>query len=160
MNFGYSIDEVIQRSEAKSHAKKLRIKEKKRTEREEGPSGDKTSSASKQTASHAKKSKLSRQERTALLDRSMTSAFQEMPKIEEKELKEVLKIVVKIMNTIPYEAVPINKQQEDEDPHARAKGEDHLRRRDRKRPRPDSATKSAQPNKHAFNKGHKRQRRQ
>lgn len=157
MNFGYSIDELIQRNDAKVQAKRQKAKERKKTRKEEPKSTEKEQIVEQSEPKRIKKPKLSNQQRTILLDRANTSELQEMPKIEEKELKEVLKIVVKIMNTIPYEPVPINKHQEDGNPHARSKGENHIRMRDRKRPNSGKPSKTPQPP-HSY-ENHKRQKR-
>ncbi|OAG33682.1 hypothetical protein NEIG_02090 [Nematocida sp. ERTm5] len=136
MDIGCSIDEVIKRSEAKSEARKQKNKEKRKTEKERlAESEEKENSQLENAHSEApKKEKLKRADRVILLDRAAVASRDDVPKIEEKELKEVLKIVVKIMNTIPYEPIRINKFQEDGDPHINAVGENHLRKRDRSAP--------------------------
>lgn len=157
MDFGYSIDELIQRNDAKAQAKKQKTKERKKTKKEETKDTEENSTLEQAEPKRIKKPKLSSLERRLLLDKANTSSLEDMPKIEEKELKEVLKIVVKIMNTIPYEPIPINKNQEDGDPHARSKGENHMRMRDRKRQSPEESSKRP---KQAYPKeNHKRQKR-
>lgn len=157
MNFGYSIDELIQKSDAKAQAKKQKIKERRKIKKEEPEAAEKDLAVEQPTTKREKKPKLSGQERKLLLDKANTAVAQDMPKIEEKELKEVLKIVVKIMNTIPYEPIPINKQQEDGDPHANIKGENHLRMRDRRRNSGEKGGRRQRPQQ--SNENYKRQKR-
>ncbi|KAH9385886.1 uncharacterized protein NEMAJ01_0782 [Nematocida major] len=131
MNSGFSIDEAIAKGEIKARAKKMKIKEKKRADRESKVSAEVGAPEADTLGKREKKAKLSRVQRTALLDGAASTTRESMPQIEEKELKEVLKIVVKILNTIPLGQEPMPKFEEDANPHRKAKGESHMRRRDR-----------------------------
>ncbi|KAI5139013.1 hypothetical protein NEAUS07_2577 [Nematocida ausubeli] len=152
MEFSCSIDEVIKRTEAKSETRKQKIKEKKRTDKDKLISQVSDQEETENAQNTPKKGKLRRADRVVILDKASTNNRSDLPKIEEKELKEVLKIVVKIMNTIPTEPVKLNKFQEDGDPHSRAQGENHLRKRDRTEPAVFKKGKKIEPN-------NKRQRR-
>lgn len=131
MDFNASIDELLKRNEAKSQARKLKTRERKREDKGNIEESQKSTEGAISSEKQRKKKKYSRAESVAILDKAVAFEESELPRIEEKELKEVLKIVVKIMNTIPYEHMKVLNFEEDADPHRKAKGETHLRKRDR-----------------------------
>lgn len=116
MNLGLSVDALIEerklKKERRKEKEKLKQKKEAPTEKEE-PSSEK-----KELPPNPKK--LSRAERTLILDKAAASAPEDIAEVTENERKELLKIVVKILNNIPYEPAKTTEFPESGNPHANA----------------------------------------
>ncbi|KAI5186141.1 hypothetical protein NEHOM01_1306 [Nematocida homosporus] len=77
-----------------------------------------TTTTTTQSKPTVKKRRLNRDEKTLILDSALARTPEDIREINEKELKEVLKVVVKVLNTLPSEPIKIMAFPEDRDPHA------------------------------------------
>ncbi|KAI5171150.1 hypothetical protein NEFER03_0552 [Nematocida sp. LUAm3] len=110
MNLGLSVDALIEERKQKKERRKEkeRIRPKKDTKQEEPKDLP------------AKQKKLSKAERTLLLDKTASQNKDDILEISENERKELLKMVVKILNTIPYEPAKTTEFPESGNPHLNA----------------------------------------
>lgn len=136
MQLGLSLAALKEKRMAKESRRKLQQKERKEKNRVAPERPEEFENHPEQRRTAPKQKKLSKEERTFLLDQAEATSPEGITGLTEAESKGLLKIVVNILNTIPYEPIKVIHFPPDRNPHRGSQNDPDADRRREPRDKP------------------------